>query len=334
MNHRRITCFLALVVLLTTLPVAPAYADDNVVGATCRAVRWLRDQQKSDGGFGVMQESSAAVTSDVVYVLALLGEDVDGPRWTAPSGKSALDALQALGLPTYASSDPGQAGKVTRAVAAAGADPRQFGGVDLVKILEGFYDSATGRYHPNWLFRHTLVIEGLLRSGEKVPQPAYDALINSQLSDGGWFWSFDGKQGDTDTTGGVLMIMGGLAKAPAPSTYARATGWLIETQLPDGGWNTGSIPGPANANSTALAIGGLAAVGYDVNAPSSEAGSERLVDSLLSFQEPSGAFVYMKKTGMEESRIVATADALAALAVLVREQSPCKVPYLPMILAR
>ena len=334
MKTRRVARFLAVVVLLTTGLAAPAYADDDVSGAACRAVTWLRGQQKSDGGFGVTDESSAAVTADVVYVLALLGEDVDGQRWTAASGESALDALQALSLPTYATSDPGQAGKVTRAVAAAGANPRNFGGIDLVETIEGFYDATTGRYHPNWLFRHTVAIEGLLRSGAGVPQAAYDTLIDSQLGDGGWFWSFDGEQSDVDTTGRVLLVMGDVAKTPAPSTYARAADWLKDAQLPGGGWNTGYIAGPANANSTALTIGGLSAAGFDVQAAGLRTDGKSALDTLLSFQEPSGAFVYVKETGMEESRIVATTDALSALTLLIQESSPCKPPYLPMILAR
>ena len=334
MNMRRMVRCLALVVVLTAGLVAPAHAEDAVSGAACRAVTWLRGQQKSDGGFGVTQESSAAVTSDVVYVLALLGEDPDGPRWTTASGKSALDALQALSFPTYATSDPGQAGKVTRAVAAAGADPRNFGGVDLVETIKGFYDATSGRYHPSWLFRHTLAAEGLFRSGERVPQAAFDALIDSHLPDGGWFWSFDGKQSDVDTTGRVLMLMGGLAKTPAPDTYARAIEWLKDVQLPGGGWNTGYIAGPANANSTALSLAGLVAAGSEVQAEEFRANGRSPLESLLSFQEPSGAFVYIKEMGMEESRVVATTDALSALALLIREPSPCRLPYLPMVLAR
>lgn len=334
MKMRSVAQILTLVVVLTAGLGAPVHADDDASGAACRAISWLRGQQKSDGGFGVMEESSAAVTADVVYALVLLGEDVDGPRWTAASGKSALDALQALSLPTYATSDPGQAGKVTRAVAAAGANPRNFGGADLIKTIEGFYDPETGRYHSSWLFRHTLAIEGLLRSGERVPQAAYDALIDSQLGDGGWFWSFDGEQSDVDTTGRVLMVMGHLAKVPAPDTYARAAGWLKGVQLPDGDWNTGYIAGPANANSTALSIGGLIAAGFDLQPGDFQAETEAALDTLLSFQEPSGAFMYMKEAGMEESRVVATTDALSALALVIQEPSPCRLPYLPMILAR
>jgi len=130
------------------------------------------------------------------------------------------------------------------------------------------------------------------------------------------------------------MVMANLAKVPASDTYARAVGWLKAVQLPDGDWNTGFMAGPANANSTALSTGGLIAAGSQLQPGGSEEEAEAALDTLLSFQEQSGAFVYMKEAGMEESRVVATTDALAALALVIQEPSPCRLPYLPMILAQ
>ena len=94
------------------------------------------------------------------------------------------------------------------------------------------------------------------------------------------------------------------------------------------------MAGPANANSTALSTGGLIAAGSQLQPGGSEEEAEAALDTLLSFQEQSGAFVYMKEAGMEESRVVATTDALAALALVIQEPSPCRLPYLPMILAQ
>ena len=48
--------------------------------------------------------------------------------------------------------------------AAAGRNPRSFGGKDLIAIIEAAYDPLTGRYHPTFLFRHTLAIEALQRA--------------------------------------------------------------------------------------------------------------------------------------------------------------------------
>ena len=63
-----------LVVLATgTAPLAQA-VDDPVQ----RAIAWLHTQQLADGSFG-----GASVTADVVYVLALAGENPAGLAWTS-----------------------------------------------------------------------------------------------------------------------------------------------------------------------------------------------------------------------------------------------------------
>lgn len=292
-----------------------AHLDSDPVG---RAVAWLRTQQLPDGSFGVRLTDgtylpSASATADVVYALAQAGEDPAGPAWTQGS-KSALAALAAL-MPAYtASGDAGQAGKVARAVAATGGDPRAFGGVDLVAIIQRAYDPTTGRYDPNLLFRHTLAIEGLLLAGEPVPAAAFTALLQAQHPNGGWFWSFEGDQTDVDTTGRVLQLLAGRAKMQAPAAWEKAARFLYAELSVTGGWDAGAVPGPTNANSTALAVTGLRAVGLDPQMACFRRAGQGGLDALLAYQEASGAFVYIQQPGREESRVMATADVLIALA--------------------
>jgi hypothetical protein len=300
-------------------------------------VLWLRTEQKPDGGFGTGDKSSVAVTADVAYALGIVGEDVDGPKWTTAAGKDTLDALVALNAAGYAKADPGQAGKVARAVALAGANPRSFAGTNLVTTIQGFYDPATGLYHPSFLFRHSLAVEGLLRSGESVPPAAYDALLASQLPDGGWFWSKNGTISDVDTSGRVLQVLSDYAGVKAPATYARTVDYLAAGQLAVGGWNTGyeGASAPANANSTALAVGGLTAVGENPQAARFVKNGKGALETLLAFQKPSGEFAYLKNgSDAQTSPIIATADALSALAPLVEGQPVCGTTYLPLLLAR
>jgi hypothetical protein len=301
---------------------------------------WLQNQQLPDGGFGAGATSSQALTADVTYALALLGENVTGSRWTTPGGKNPLDALRSLAIPSWVQADPGQAGKVTRAVVAAGADPRSFGGVDLVATIQGFYDPSTGLYHPGFVFRHAVAIEGLLLSGAPVPQAAYDALLARQLADGGWTWNLSLTASDVDTTGEVLKVLAGMAQVAAPDSYESAGDWLIAVQRPEGGWNTAFVlnpsnpPDPPNANSTALAIAGLKAAGYDLTAPEFLKNGNDPLASLLSFQEASGAFVFEKTTTAPSMRMAATADVLITLAPVVLGEQLCGCTYLPLILAR
>jgi hypothetical protein len=236
--------------------------------------------------------------------------------------------------------DAGQAGKVASAVALVGRNPRAFAGIDLVKIIQDSYDPKTGRYHPLYEFRHTLAVEGLLRSGVQVPPDALDVLFKAQLPDGGWFWSFDGKKSDIDTTGRVLQVLAGAAKRQNAAAYGRAADLLARSQLAEGGWNVGYRVGPANANSTAMAVGGLWAAGLDPqgsrfqrNAAESRAfgGSafptnkgRGALDALMGFQEWSGAFAYIRQAGQEEVRLLATTDALGALAPRVAGRLDCR----------
>jgi hypothetical protein len=266
-------------------------------------------------------------------VLALIGENPAGPDWTPPGGHSALAAL-ALLAPTYVFGDAGRAGKVARAVGLAGGDPRAFGGLDLVGIIQQAYNPMTGRYNSTFLYRHTLAVEGLLRAGVAVPPAALSALVRAQLPDGGWFWSFDATTSDVDSTGRVLQLLAGMTGIRCVPGYGRAVSYLADAQLVNGGWGVYPPPdsNPPNANSTALAVAGLNAVGQDPDAPAFQKGGRGAAASLLAFQEASGAFVYIQEPGREEVRLMATLDALSALVQPVTPQTTCRLVYLPLVL--
>ena len=99
------------------MAAAPGNDRQAIDSAVQRAIAWLHTQQQPDGGFSGAPgtPSSAAATSDAVFVLAHLGEDPAGAEWTV-GGHSALAALIAL-TPDYVGTDAGQAGKVARGVA-------------------------------------------------------------------------------------------------------------------------------------------------------------------------------------------------------------------------
>lgn len=300
-----------LLVMAGALPVA------GDTGPVPRAIAWLHTQQLPDGSFGARMAGgryapSVSATADVVYVLAVHGEDPGSPAWSQ-NGTSLLDALARL-APDYTVADAGQAGKVARAVAAAGRNPRSFAGLDLIQRIQAAYDPRTGRYHPASLFRHTLAIEGLWWAGEKVPEAALRALWEAQLDDGGWSWSFDGTKSDVDTTGLVMQVLAGRIGARDEPALAQAAVYLCRQQQSTGGWGVGNVAGPANANSTALAIAGLRAAGYDLRTSAFRRGGRSALDALYAFQEPGGAFVYIQQPGKEESRLMATTDVLTALA--------------------
>jgi hypothetical protein len=314
-----------------TAPLARA-AEDPVQ----RAIAWLHTQQLADGSFG-----GDSVTADVVYVLALAGEDPGSPAWT-PGRTSALTALEKA-VPTYMSQGAGQAGKVARAVAAAGRDPRNFAGIDIISVIKQAYDPATGRYHPTQLFHHTLAVEALWRAGQPVPAAAINALLVAQLPNGGWYWAFPNPayplpQPDVDSTGRVLQLLAGMMDVQALEAYARTAKYLFAWEEASG-WSTAdpNFPGPPNVNSTALAIAGLRAAGYDPQSACFQRGGLGAVGILLTYQEQSGRFVYrVGQPGSQGSQLMATADALVGLLQPLTQPPAvtpvCRPVYLPLVL--
>ena len=219
---RRILVLILVLSTLLTATAPAAHADDPVQRCDRLAAHAATRRRQL--------RRRRSVTADVVYVLALAGEDPGGPAWTK-GGKSALAALADADAGLYrVRRDAGQAGKVARAVAAAGRDPRNFAGMDVISVIEQAYDPTTGRYHPTQLFHHTLAVEALLRAGEPVPTAAMNALLAAQLPNGGWFWAFidpgqidpSKDQSDVDATGRVLQLLAGQLDLQCLTAYLRA----------------------------------------------------------------------------------------------------------------
>jgi len=279
--------------------------------AVRRGLDWLHTQQRDDGSFG-----SGTLTADAVRAIALAGEDPGGPAWTV-GGTSALAALEELvATQPVLRNDAGMLGKVLWAVTEVGADPHDFGGLDLVARLGELYDPATGWYHAGSAFKHALALEGLAAVGESIPITATEVLLAEQRADGGWGWPIGGDYSDIDTTG---RVMSALAHSGVPLThpaFVSATLYLEAEQLSDGGWGGFLEGSPSNSNSIALAMQGLLSVEVDPRrAPFGRLTAQGMLvtppDALLRFQEPGGAFIYTE--GTPESRLLATLDALPAL---------------------
>jgi hypothetical protein len=297
--------------------------------AVVRALAWLHTQQQSDGRFGTsFTVQDAAVTADAVLAIALAGDDPDSAAWSR-AGHSALDALETLAS-GYVGSDAGRAGKVARAIAAAGGCPRDFGGTDYIAIIQAAYDADSGLYHPSILFRHALAVQALAVAQEPIPEKAITAIVETQGRDGGWTWYVPVTRtanSDVDSTAHMLKTLLA-AGVPATSTViSEAVAFLAAHQREDGGWGLNGQADKTNANSTALAIQGLVAAGVNPEGPEWNRGEESPLSALLHLQEPSGAFAYTVEA--PENRLLATLDALAALAI----PYPGETWWLPLPLA-
>jgi len=293
-----------LVSLFVWLGAGTAVAQDDPAAA---AAEWLiATHQNEDGGYTAYSAGAGQAASDVGgtadALLALAGTGADV--------KPLLDFLaeNASDLEAYAETGGSTAGKVVVALVAAGQNPRDFAGIDLVAALAGQI-GEDGAINSFTSFEQSLAIMGLALAGEPIPAATTTWLVNLQETEGDLAGSWDdgyGTAGNPDATAMAVMALT-LANAE-PDAAAQGIDFLARTQLETGGWEYGPGFGE-NANSAALAVQALALAGQDV--------TDGLA-ALLSWQNETGAFQADFGSGRLDD-FFATAQALPALAVTAEE---------------
>lgn len=310
MFDRRISLINLLAVLVTIIAIALSgcggamVAPSEAIGElfpeqdiqVTKAVTWLvNTHQNDDGGFSSFSAGANQAPSDIAGTLDGLLAISTG---NATSGDEVVDAISAsLGflasdpesLRAFAMENGGQAGKLILVLTMTDQDPRDFAGLDIVQLLSAQLEPS-GTYQVTDTFKQSLAILGLAAAGEAVPQAAVTWLVDQQAENGSWDDGF-GTLDNPDAT--AMAIMGLLAAGEEPSddTIVRAIDFLRGSQETTGGWAYSPGLG-ASANSTALVIQALQAVGedwYTDSGPWSSEGNTPL-DALLSFQSDSGAF--------------------------------------------
>ena len=290
------------------------------------AASWLRTQQQPDGGFsnGFTPGSDPGATADAVLAIAATGEK---PAEWIVGGHNPVDFLQQSAASGSIAGAGGFA-KITLAAIAAGADPRSFGGVDLIaRILDDFSNEA-GLFGGG-PFDTALAIQALAAAGEPVPETAVAGLLATRMADG--TYSFTGDitpgAGDSNTTAMAVLalVAAGQRQEAAPSLE-----YFRSVQNDDGGWTyqkPSAFGEATDANSTALVMQALAAAGEDLPAWNDPA------QALLALQVPSGAFIFNAATSSEN--LLATVQALPALALLVpgNAAAPAGTPWMAIGLA-
>lgn len=264
------------------------------------------------------QSGSASILMDWPAVgLCAFGEDLTSSSWRGVDGKDALtlraeEAKLGRGLSTIKNTD---FQRTIIGVTAAGGNPRDFGGKDLVAIVKGtmlpnghFADSVkdrkTGKPVGNMLVNaHCFGVISLYTAGEPIPNrdKCLEWLIDSQNHDGGFTWDVktfvnpeDAElvDSDPDMTAAGLMAMAilGLDKDSVP--VKRALSFLKKNQRKNGGFASW---GTDNPESCSWVIKGLTAFHIDPMGPewTNENGSNP-VTAMMSFQIPNGGFVHVK----------------------------------------
>ncbi len=284
----------AALLLVLSLAFVPAPAQASSITS---AADWLESQQRPSGGFPADSggEAGAEMTAWAMLGLAAAGRN---PLDLASGGKSPVDFLRSH------LSELGDAGDVARtilALEAAGVDPRQFGGEDLVARLLG-ERSKNGSYQ-GWPATSAFAVLALRAAGATdATAPTIEWLRNAQGKDGGW-GNLPRDAGTAEITGAVLQVL-----TPGSEASDHGLSYLREGKRPNGGFAPGNNLA-ANAQATAWASQGLLAVGKD---PADFGKGKSSFTYLRGLQAADGHF--LQAPGQEGSAVWITADALVPLA--------------------
>jgi hypothetical protein len=298
---------LILALSLVLAGILPVLAAD-----TTAALDYLQTQQNADGGFGsgFTPESTISSTADVVVAIVAVGGD---PADFDQDGNTPLTYLAAQSASAATASD---LAKLIMATVAVSENPRQFGGIDAVAQLEAMV-GADGRIGTeNDIFvNHLLAILAFKSVQWPIPEAAVTYALAAQQESGGWAWDgSDATQDDTNSTAFAVQALIAAGQAPDSEAISQAIDYYQALQNDDGGWpyqSPSDFGTDTDANSTALAIQAILAVGQDPVAWTTETGGEP-VAALEAFQNESGAFAW--QAAVPDDNLLATVQALPALA--------------------
>jgi len=283
-------------VLLLALALASVLPARAQASETSRAAEWLVAAQNADGGWGSAPGHNSATDMTAWATLGL-----------EASGRNPLDISSGGHNPVgYLSShvdelsSPGDYARTILALEAAGVDPHDFGGHDLVSALAE-QRRNNGSYE-GWPGSTAFAVIALRAGGGGGIDQSISWLAKVQNGDGGW-GDVPGSPSTADGTGAAMQAM------PDSSVAKHGLGYLRNAQRPSGGFPIGAS-GAVNAQSTAWAVQGMVAVGTD---PASvhERGKSPL-EYLAARQDADGHYRYSASS--DQTPVWVTGQVLAATA--------------------
>lgn len=291
----------ATLLLIACLVLAPAPAQaaseaESEVLSVGRALTWLQGQQRSSGGFAADtgRDAGAEMTSWAMLALAAVGRN---PQDVTTGGKSPVDFLRAHRSEIR---DAGDVARTILSLQAAGVDPRDFVGEDLVsRLLAERRDNGS---YQGWPGTSAYAVLALRAAGANSSAKAtVNWLRKVQAKDGGW--GNDPQSPSTaDITGAVLQVL-----TPGSQAAESALDYLRGEKRPNGGYAPGKTLS-ANAQATAWVSQGLLAAGKD---PAGFGGGSSSLAYLRDLQAPDGKF--LQAPGIEASPVWVTAEVMIPL---------------------
>ena len=285
--------------------------------AVQKAGKYLVDHQTDAGAWG----TTPAIGDVADGVVALVSAEVaSGPiakavDYVATHGAAEADRTM-------------EVARVILAAIAADKNPRNFGRVDYVGRLKGYYNPNNGNYDtttdPN-----SLAILAVVAANEPLPEKAVTGLQARACPDGGFPRATCVLGTDVAVTALALNAMAAAGVGPSDPVYAAARSFLAGAANSEGGFGTAK-GGATEALATSRVLNALKAIGDDPDAaPWRKSPTADPRTALAALQDGSGGFKADRATAAPDDLTTARVlPAFAGFALPVRPASKETTPTL------
>ena len=297
---RTLAAILALGGLLVAASAAAAPNPANQASLD-RTVRYLQEAQQQNGGFAASGEPSQITSAWTALALAAAGVNPQDQR--RPGGTDAFSYLASHYRQGIEESECAPIACTTAferelmVVNAAGANPHDFGGVDLVAELlsrarpDGSFPHVPGGQAGvnDTIFAVFALVPIQEPAAQAAIQPAAEWIESIQHANGGWAWSATSTRDEVDMTGAAIQALIAAGRG-RNATVEDGIEYLRAAQNPGGGFP--EFPGNPESNvaSTAWATQAIWSVGDNPEGWRTGAGlqTEEPLDFMESLQAPDG----------------------------------------------
>ncbi len=293
--------------LLSASPPLPA------VAGTGEGLAYIAEHQMPDGGFAEPGRTGGADATTAWCIMAIRAGGGD-PNTVRKEGRSPLDFLASQAGSWRSVTDYE---RTLLAAAAAGRDPRSFGGVDLVARVQSFQNA--GGNIGDAVNSNAFGILAYRAAGLEVPPGAVDWQVRSQNSDGGW-GNNPGAASNPDMTAASIMALRAAGVGPDDPAIMSALGHLHSRQNDDGGFSF--EPGTSDVSSTAWCVQAIVAAGQDPAAGEWSKNGRTPFGFVASMQAADGRFLWTEAT--DKNPVWTTSYAVCALS---RKPYPIGITY-------
>jgi prenyltransferase beta subunit len=275
----KIAILVMMISILTLIPYVSAYPYINSEQEVSQALEWLRSQQQTNGSIGGFGTSSWAVMAIVAS-----GED---PHGWSNGGDSIIDYLKKNKDSLSSSTDYS---RFILSMVAAGEDPRNVNGTDLVANLESFYNGTQfgdpSLLNDDFWAVMALTSAGIDKNDEKIQNATVFIKSNQNEEDHGWSWGV-GADSDIDDTAAAIMALISADESQSSTHITNGLEYMKSKQISNGGFDHGW---GNSAESDSWAIQAIVAVGQDPTSANWTKEGKNPIDDLLSFQNQDGSF--------------------------------------------